>query len=296
MKPDFDSWVRKLALGTVQFGLNYGISNPAGKVSQEEVAAILDSAYRHGIDTLDTAVSYGNSEEAIGRAMAETRTSFEIVSKIPPDTRPEQIREIVKGSLLRLHSQRIKAFLTHQFKLFQQPKIRNALDGLKAEGLMAQTGVSVYYPDQVQWLLDSGIDFDIVQLPFNIFDRRFRTLFPALKERGVEIHIRSVFLQGLFFLDPEQLTDPFQPVRDPIRRLRSLSTETGIPLPVLLLNDVILEKSIDKVIIGVTSERELKENLNAFSYLDQSLALKDELDTFSITDEQILIPPNWKTT
>ncbi len=293
---NFDHWIKKLALGTAQFGLDYGISNADGKVAQEELIRILGDASNYGIDMLDTAVSYGNSETAIGKAMVETGIHFNVVSKIPVSVRPEQIPDIVKKSLSRLQREHIKAYLTHHFKLFQKRSTREVLLELKNKGLMQQVGVSVYYPQEIQWLLDRNIDFDIVQLPFNIFDRRFYPLFPLLKDRGIEIHVRSVFLQGLFFLEPDHLPPWFAGVKNHILRLRDLARESGIPLSVLLLNDVLMREEIDKVIIGVTSDAELKENLNAFTYLEHSAALRDELDTFAIKDEQILLPFNWKTT
>ncbi len=291
---DFDKWIKKLALGTAQFGLDYGISNASGKVGQEEVNAILHDAFIYGIDMLDTAVTYGDSETAIGKAMAETRTSFDIISKLPPKVRPEHLWNMARDSLGRLHKRRIKAFLAHHFKIYQREEIRKAFREMKNEGLMDQYGVSVYYPQEVQWLLDRNIDFDIVQLPFSIFDRRFQPLFPVLKEKGIEIHVRSVFLQGLFFIDPGRLSDRFQSVKNHLLRLRDLVKETGIPLSVLLLNDALLQEEIDKVIIGVTSDTELKENLNTFSYLEKSISMRKELDAFAITDEQILLPFNWK--
>lgn len=294
METNAEKWIKKLALGTVQFGLDYGISNPSGRVTSKNVAAILSEASKSGIDMLDTAISYGESEASIGEAMVETNTSFDIVSKIPSDIRPEQLRSVVQDSLKRLRKNHIKAFLTHSFEDYKQEKIRNIFQEIKREGQIDQSGVSVYYPSQIRWLLDNNIDFDLVQLPFSIFDRRFESLFPTLKEKNVEIHVRSVFLQGLFFIDPQSLTHHFTTVKDNLIDLRSLSSACEIPLPAILLNYALMQKEIDKVVIGVTNLTELKENMEAINYMGKLILLSENLNAFAVADEQILLPINWK--
>jgi aryl-alcohol dehydrogenase-like predicted oxidoreductase len=263
-------------------------------VTPKGVAAILSQASRSGIDMLDTAISYGDSEASIGDAIVETNTTFDIVSKIPPDIRPAQLRGVVRDSLKRLRTNHIKAFLTHSFEHYKQEKIRNILQEIKSEGQIDQSGVSVYYPSQIRWLLDNNIEFDLVQLPFSIFDRRFESLFPTLKEKNVEIHVRSVFLQGLFFIDPRSLSQHFNGVKDNLIGLRRLSSAHKIPLSAILLNYALMQKEIGKVVIGVTNLTELKENMDAVNYLGKIILLSEKLNTFAIADEQILLPINWK--
>jgi len=294
MKSDFNKYAKKLAIGTVQFGLDYGISNPKGIVKPKEVAAILRQASKAGIDMLDTAIAYGESEVSIGNAMATTDTKFDIISKIPLDAEREDLHVIVERSLKRLHKKHIKAFLTHGFSLYQQKGIRESLRKIKNEGLISQVGVSVYYPREIKWLFDNNIDFDIVQLPYSIFDRRFEPFFPILKENKVEIHVRSVFLQGLFFMNPNSLPQRFDAVKDNLTALRQLSTDIEIPLQAILLNFALMKKEIDKVVIGVTNTVELKENINAINYLEKLIPLSKELKAFAITNENILLPINWK--
>jgi len=291
---EYKKFIKKIALGTVQFGMDYGISNDSGKIKSEQVAAILNEASHAGIDMLDTAVAYGESEATIGMALASISRQFDIVSKFPPNIPPEQFHSVIQQSLKRLKSKRIKGFLAHSFELFKQEKIRQNLIIAKKEGLIGQTGVSVYNPKEISWLLDKDINFDIVQLPFSIFDRRFVPLFPALKEKNVEIHVRSVFLQGLYFMDPNNLPAHFISIKSRLIELKHLVKNNHIPLSALLLNDALMQKEIDKVVIGVTSKAELKENINAINYLEKSILLREKLNTFSITDEQILQPINWK--
>lgn len=294
METDFNKWAKKLALGSAQFGLDYGISNLKGKIKPEEVVGILKEASVAGIDILDTAIAYGDSEVSIGNAMDRSHTQFDIISKIPSGTQPEQLLSLVKSSLKRLGKKRIKGFLTHNFKLYQQKEIRKLLQKIRNDGLVNQIGVSVYHPREVRWLLDNKIDFDIVQLPFNIFDRRFEPLFPLLKEKNTEIHVRSVFLQGLLFMDSKNLSQHFNPVKDKLATLRQLSKKNDIPLQAIMLNFALMQKEIDKVIIGVTSVYQLKSNLEAFSYRNKYIFIEKLINKFKVTDEQILLPFNWK--
>lgn len=199
---DAADWIKKIALGTVQFGLDYGISNRDGQVSASAVVEILGIARDRGIDMLDTAVTYGSSEAVIGSALVAGGRHFDIVSKFPPDTTATNFDATLRGTLERLGVRQITAYLAHDFSSYTNPGVRERLRRAKDAGLIRQMGLSVYYPHQIAWLLDAGVPCDVVQLPFNVFDQRFRPLFRELRARGAEIHVRSVFLQGLFSWSP----------------------------------------------------------------------------------------------
>lgn len=286
--------MNKIALGTVQFGLNYGISNAVGQVAPEVVAEILVHAREVGVDVLDTAVSYGNSESVLGDALQTNRLSFHIVSKYPPDTTAVQFPTILQNSLERLRVPRLKAYLAHDFKSFQNEVLRAKVAEAKSQKLIEQVGVSVYFPQDIEWLLENNIAFDIVQLPFNVLDRRFDYLFPELKNRGVEINGRSIFLQGLLLMPPEQIRPYFTPIQPILVHLHRLSQDHHIPLNALLLNHAVAHSAIDKVVIGVTSLTELQQNLAALHYANNCLPLHPVLDTFAFSDENILLPFRWK--
>ena len=162
------------------------------------------------------------------------------------------------------------------------------------KALVNQVRVSVYFPNEVELLLNHNIHFDMIQFPFNVFDQRFKNLFVELKKRDVEIHVRSVFLQGLFFLDIEQLPQQFKSIKNLFKELRKLCRQKDIPLAALLLNYAVLQPEIDKVVIGVTSLQELKNNMRACEYIDECAKLLDAMGTFSVSDEQIIIPFNWR--
>ena len=169
----------KLALGSAQFGLAYGISNSHGKVSMNEVFRILTLAKSLGINTIDTASAYGNSEDVLGSILKNTDT-FSILSKLRPI--PTNIVDVEKWisaeinhSLQRLRRSRIEAILIHDPKQLLGSigaELYRALNVMRDKGLFQKIGVSVYRPSELELLLQKYA-FDVVQLPFNVMDQRF---------------------------------------------------------------------------------------------------------------------------
>lgn len=196
----------RLALGTAQFGLNYGISNQAGQVTHEEVIAILRLAKAIGITTLDTAMGYGESEQRLGEIGA---TDWKIITKLP--TIPEDCTNIyqwvnntVNGSLHRLKVNNLYGLLLHRPQQLLEKggdQVYSALQGLKQDKIVKKIGVSIYDPSELD-ALSSHYKFDLVQAPFNAFDRRLieSGWMRKLSEQGVELHVRSIFLQGLLLM------------------------------------------------------------------------------------------------
>lgn len=291
MKRDINTWMRKIALGTVQFGLDYGISNKTGKISVTEAESILDFASHSGVNTLDTAAAYGSSETTLGRIITDKPYRFELISKLPTGVTPNRFREALQQSLTRLQVPHLHGYLAHNFSGFQNQEVRQAFRQAKECGLIHKIGVSVYYPQEVRWLLDENVIPDIIQLPFNVFDQRFRELFSEIKANHTEIHARSIFLQGLFFMPVKKLSSHFDPVKEKLKAMQQLGER--IPLSALLLNHAIMQNDIDKVVIGVTGLQELQENLRAVEYFDTENEVYQTLDEFTVTDEQIILPMHW---
>jgi aryl-alcohol dehydrogenase-like predicted oxidoreductase len=196
--------------------------------------------------------------------------------------------------LQRLRLPRLKAYLAHDSAALKNATIREQLAAAKDKGLVGQFGVSVYFPDELHELMDCGIPFDIVQLPLNVFDQRFRPMLPELKGRGVEVHIRSVFLQGLFFLEPDELSPHFDRVHPKLAALRRLVEEHRVPLSALLLNYAMAQPGVDRVVIGVTGADELREDLAAEAHAARCRELLPELDALAVSDEGILVASNWR--
>lgn len=293
--PGRTAWTRRLALGTVQFGLDYGVSNDTGQVSTRAACAILEQAHATGIRVLDTAAAYGNSEQVIGDCLQDRDTGFRIISKLPGSAGPENLPALARQSLARLGRTSIDGMLAHDFGAFQQPAYREALLGLKESGAVNGIGVSVYFPREVEWILEQRIALDLIQLPFSVLDQRFLPWLPALRDAGVEIHTRSVFLQGLFFLDQDTLNQRFPGAAGAVARVRTLAREHRLELNSLLLNFAIAQPAIDHVLAGVTSTRELAGNLQAFEQYAQCVELFPPLTQCGIGDENVLVPMNWST-
>ena len=195
----------KLALGTVQFGLDYGITNSTGLVCREEVKSILSLADDNNLRTLDTAAVYGRSEAVLGDL---ANKSFSIISKIPSLSNFQgSIKESVSASLHRLNRDSLYGMMLHDEKDINNTSQYNELIRLKNEGLITKIGCSFYSLKALSFALNKNIELDIIQIPASCLDQRFEKsgLLNRAKEDGIEIHGRSVFLQGLL-LTPEVLT------------------------------------------------------------------------------------------
>lgn len=280
--------LEKLALGTVQFGLNYGISNSVGQVSETEVNSILNFAKGIGIYFLDTAQTYGTSETVLGQINLD---SFQIVSKFNqfPDGSCDPAISLSQ-SLAKLRLNNLYAYLAHHADLLlSNTEIWKKLVGEKDKGSVKKVGYSIYTTEQLQNLLDQNMIPDIVQIQYNVLDRRFEPWLEILHELGVEIHTRSSFLQGLFFL--QELPEMFNEIKPFVDELREIYPTQEL-LVGALLKFCLQCSHIDKVVIGVQSAAQLEFNINAVS------CLKDEIIFPELPlnlNHQILLPYNWKS-
>jgi aryl-alcohol dehydrogenase-like predicted oxidoreductase len=283
----------RLALGTAQFGLDYGANNLRGRVPESETAQILACAEERGITVLDTAPVYGDSEAVLGRLL-QGRSGLRIVSKLPacPITEAEGL---LQASCRRLRVPALYGCLIHDFESYRKDrKILDELRRLKAQGLVKKIGFSLYRTSELELIEQRGDAFDLVQLPLNLLDRRFLPRLAALKLRGVEVHARSAFLQGLLLRDPALLSGRLLKARPVLERLHSLAAQQGLPAASLCLGFVLAQEQVDKVVIGVDGLAHLQENLSFAEQSKKAYQLSPELAALEIPDEEILIPSNWK--
>lgn len=259
----------RLALGTVQFGLEYGIANQAGRVGLREADRILSEAWACGIDTLDTAIAYGESEQTLGNIGVD---KWNVVSKLPAlpageASIEEWVQGQVRGSLERLGVKRLYAVLLHRPDQLFEPqgqRLLAALELLKSSGLAQKVGVSVYTPQELDRLYSLG-HFDLVQAPLNILDRRLAETGWAkrLKSMGVELHVRSAFLQGLLLMPA-----PMRPVKfarwQPVWQEweRWLAEQRLTPLDACM-RYVLSVPEVDKTIVGVDHVDQLRQIIAA---------------------------------
>ena len=274
----------KLVLGTVQFGLQYGV-NSAGRPSQEAVKSILKEAAIGGITTLDTSSAYGNSEEVLGESIA-TPGQFKIVSKYPKGEIP--VSEMFNNSLKRLKVDHLYGYLLHHFEVYKNnPKVWDDFIALKESGSVLKIGFSLYTPEELEFILKNGSPFDLIQVPFNIFDKKFLPYMKELHEKGVEIHVRSTFLQGLFFKDRNALPEKLQPMKKYLLQLDEFSQKSGLSVSEIALNYNLQNPYIDGVLIGVDNVEQLQMNLESVKEIPISI----EID---VKEQELLNPVNWK--
>jgi len=289
----------KLGLGTVQFGMDYGISNRDGKTPAEEVSRILDVAARNGIRFLDTASLYGNSEEVLGTALPRNH-SFSVITKTAVFSakaiHAEDVRlleQCFERSLHNLKLPAVYALLTHHADDVLAPNgdllIKKMME-LKQTGLVSKIGVSVYRGEQIDAVMDR-FSIDLVQLPINVLDQRMlqNGHLRKLKKAGIEVHARSVFLQGLLLMDPADLSPYFEPVREHLRRYHETLRRHGLSAVQGALGFVAGLDDVDVVLCGVNNHRQLQEICSQWKACSADLFAE-----FAVSDEGIVIPSRWR--
>lgn len=279
----------KLALGSVQFGLDYGINNADGIVQFEEVKRIIDIAFSNNIRTIDTARLYGNSEAVLGQL---DLNNWQIVSKFSSKIDDESsIEDEFRASARSLHLKNIYGYIAHSADiLIENPLIWNQLKSLKDQDLISRIGFSIYKPEQLEKLLDLGCIPDLVQVQYNLLDRRFEPYFEHLKKLNCEIHSRSALLQGLFF--KEDIPDYFLPIKSILKEIQLLYPNI-FERAAFLLAFCLKNPFIDKVVIGVQSAKELQDNLDALLTFNPQVNSQLALPNF---DSEIVLPYNWPKT
>lgn len=282
----------KLAIGTAQFGMPYGIANKGGQVQQDEISAILNLAWEKGIDTLDTAKAYCASERSIGNYLNKCPgNSWIIITKISDCEK--SVAEQVKDSSEKL-TIKPSAVLAHSAELFIDDKFQNELIEVRENQMITKAGVSLYSEEEINLVLESTYKPDIIQLPLNILDTRLyrRNILTELYNRDIVIHARSVFLQGLFYLSQDQLKIRFNDVVLSIKRLKSIAVKNGLTLSELSLLWLVSLKEISKVVIGVDNLDQLKTHLITLKKkVDPSVV--DEALSIHYENETILNPSLW---
>lgn len=285
----------KLVLGTVQFGLNYGVANKVGQVQPDSVLSILEIARSNNVDILDTAIAYGTSEEVLGKAGTD---GFRVVTKLPSLPADQSnigrwVRDQVKASLKRLGQEKLYGLLLHRPQdLFglSGTQLIQALADLKNDGVVQKIGVSIYSPDELEVVFNK-IQIDLVQAPLNVIDRRLQSSgwLDRLKDDGVEVHTRSAFLQGLLLMERSKIPQKFSRWSKLWDEWHEMLKVQGVsPLAMSLAYPLSLAQ-VDKVVVGVDSAAQLLEILQAAENA------KEGPDTSFIrsTDLDLINPSNW---
>ena len=289
----------RIGLGTAQLGLDYGISNPEGKPPFEEAERILETAARQGIRVIDTAPSYGDSEQVLGEILPP-RSGFEIVTKTPVFRRDRLtgrdvvlLEETFHRSLQRLGVRSAYGLLAHHAEDLLGDGGDRLFEGmcrLKAEGLVARIGASVYTSRQIDDILER-YTMEVVQVPVSVLDQRLIASghLARLKERGVEVHARSAFLQGLLLMDPDSLPPYFHGVRGHLREFQREARCRGLSPLQAAIGFLAGIPEIDVMIAGVNDHLQLEAICRAARPIPT-----EGFAGFAISDPAILNPSEWR--
>ncbi len=295
----------QLCLGTVQFGLDYGIIGQK-KPPLEYSVKCLDYATQNGISAIDTATAYGTAEEVTGAFLAKKtipRDKLFISTKFLPnildDCSPEDFERVIRKNLQRslrtLHLDYVDAYLLHSARYAFRPDILAALAIMQKEGLARKVGVSVYEPEEAMACFASQY-VDFIQAPYSIFDHRMKKsgVLAAAEKSGCELHTRSAFIQGLILLNEDQVPPYLEKAKPVVRKIGRICKETGVSRIALAMGYVKRETAISHLVFGVDSLEQLKEDIQLFQQ-DLRPSLLTEMDqAFEGIEAGIVMPSLWK--
>jgi aryl-alcohol dehydrogenase-like predicted oxidoreductase len=284
--------MNRIVLGGAQLGLPYGILNGGETLSREEVARILDTAVDHGIDSIDTAIAYGQSESIIGET---SQNRFNIISKLPPlpvdiSNVSEWVHSQVQGSLSRLKCTSLDALLLHRPQDLtgaQGAELYAAIGSLIAEKMIHRFGVSIYSPEDLEGIIGT-FDIHVVQAPLNVFDRRILGVTNQLSALNIEVHVRSVFLQGVLIANPINRPQRFEPWSEHFALFDEWVRSSGVSAMACCMGFALQQPGIAKLVIGTTSAESLDEIMNSIpnSVLEAPTHLQSSV-------EQLIDPRFW---
>jgi aryl-alcohol dehydrogenase-like predicted oxidoreductase len=286
--------LNRLALGTVQFGLPYGIANQVGQVTRAEAKAMLQLASANGMDTLDTAIAYGDSETCLGEVGTQ---GFNVVTKLPalPDSCSDissWVQQQVSASLSRLGSTTVYGLLLHRSEQLLGPNgasLYQALQKLKDNGQVQKVGVSIYSPSELA-ALSPKYRFDLVQAPFNLVDQRLYSIgwLHRLKDDDVEIHTRSAFLQGLLLMAQGDMPAKFSPWSELWQTWHRWLADHDVSSVQACLAFSLSFPEVDRVVVGADSVSQLAQIVSAANML-----LEADLPDLQCDDENLINPAKW---
>ncbi|MEE8059470.1 MAG: aldo/keto reductase [Pseudomonadales bacterium] len=286
----------KIALGTVQFGLDYGVANESGRVSPAEVERIFARAKDCKMFTVDTAYAYGESERVLGHYGLD-EGKWQIVTKIPcfPDTELDAnaVSHFFNESMSRLQIESLYGLLIHDADALLSVKGACAyqqLERLREQGLVKKIGASIYTSAQLNSLLEN-YQLDLVQLPLNVLDQRLLQTgdLDKLKDHGIEIHVRSAFLQGLLLMPADKIPDYFSRHRWIFEQFQTCREKLELSALEACIGFVQSLPQVDKVVVGV----------NSLEQFEEIIATRDvhfEPEQFSemaMDDASLLDPSQW---
>lgn len=294
--------INRLALGAAQFGLSYGLASNYQQVEKQEVTDILLQARMAGLEVIDTAASYGQSEQVLGAI--DFISSFKIMSKTYPVRQDAftkdhlvKIETAFQNSLNILRCRSLHALLVHDAKdllVAGSDLLWSWMKHIKSEGLVHYIGVSVYDSETARILLDR-YDPDIIQIPYNIFDQRLDqdNFFNYCTSRAISVHVRSIFLQGVILMNKNLLPHNLKGLQTNLIRLAQCAREYSVSDYLLALAFVARRSEIKKIVVGVHNKEQLLELLSAWQNLQQFDNTLIDWSQFDCKNASLIDPRLW---
>jgi len=268
--------ISKMSLGTVQFGLHYGIANDVGKPEEAQSHDMIRTALELGITSIDTARAYGDSEDIIGRYFKKSGAELPFVSTkvaieddVDPKDYEKTIIESVETSLEKLGVRKVNNIMLHDSQWLYEhgDKLSRYFGDLIKRGYCDMVGVSMYSGEDIDKMLEYDV-FSSTQVPLSIFDQRLLNSghIKKLHDRGFTVFIRSVFLQGLFFLDPAKITDPIlvEHALPRILKLRELCEKEGLTVAEMAIAFLRDMPEITSLVLGADNSDQIRSNIHYF--------------------------------
>lgn len=299
--------IPRLSLGTVALGLDYGIANPAGRPGKEEAFAILAGALDAGISCWDTARIYGNAEELIGEfleshpAPVTLVTKFKISSEYVDDPKGAVAAAVrsIRVSLKALRMSSVPIALLHMERHLPTARVRTLLllilDELKQKGLIMRGGISVDHPVESVYFVEEPI-IDAMQVPVNIFDQRMiqNGALAQMERTGKLVFARSVFLQGLFFVNPDRLKGNLKQAAEHLRQLAAIATHEGVSVAQLAFSFVRDLPGISSIVFGAERTSQVIDTIGLYGGKAISDEGRHRLRTlYAAMPEEVITPAMW---
>ncbi|MCM1258675.1 MAG: aldo/keto reductase [Roseburia sp.] len=295
----------ELCLGTVQFGMDYGIAGQK-KPPLQEAVKILDYATQNGIVTIDTANAYGVAEDVVGEFLGKktiSRSKLFIISKLKPNLLDEvdeahyydTMKSNLVSTLQRLKTEYLDSYLLHSSRYIFNDKIIETLSRFQQEGYAKHVGVSVYETNEAKKCIERQ-NVDLMQLPFSIFDQRMlkEGVFQMAEGMHTQIHSRSAFIQGLILMEEENVPPFLERAKPIIRKIDELCRKFGISRIALAMGFVKEQKAISHLVFGVDNLAQLKEDIECFSHSISEDIINEIGREFADIEADIVMPSLWK--
>ena len=284
----------KIILGTAQFGLDYGI-NKYGKLNSDDIEEILKVAHNNQIRILDTAEIYGDALKIIGDFIKKSKMEFKLISKLnlKDEIASNNIDDHLRKNLEVLNSEKFFGYMFHNYKDFKNNLgIYEKLKNLQSNNIIDNVGISLYEHRHIEDIVNN-FELNFIQVPFNLLDNHIskKEILKKAKSKKIEVHVRSIFLQGLFF-GRNNNNNKIKPLLKYIDNLNKIAKTNDLSIESLAIHYPLKKDYIDKVIFGVHNTKQLKDNI---IIINSEIDIPEsELEKINVKERELLKPYNWK--